>query len=71
MKTDKATLEKIEELFDTYEKEVEKAERDGYLQPNTTRTYLLHSGNFVKWCKGEFAPGCKNKSRKQDTFKKY
>lgn len=71
METDKIILAKIQEVYDRYEKEVEDAEKQGYLKPNTTRTYLLHSGNFVKWCKGEFDPGCKNKSRKQNTFKKY
>lgn len=27
---------------------------------NTVRTYLLHSGNLVKWCRGNFIPGDKN-----------
>ncbi len=27
------------------------------LAQNTKNTYLLHSGNFVKWLAGEFFPG--------------
>ena len=27
------------------------------LAQNTKNTYLLHSGNFVKWLSGEFFPG--------------
>lgn len=44
-----------------YEKEIIQAEKDGYLQKNTVKTYLLHSGNFIKWCKDEFEPGGRNK----------
>lgn len=61
MKTDISTIKEIERLFQAYEREVMIAQDDGYLQPNTTRTYLLHSHNFVKWCKDEFEPGGRNK----------
>ena len=56
-----STIKELERLFQEYEQEVLTAQNSGYLQPNTTRTYLLHSGNFVKWCKDEFEPGAKNK----------
>lgn len=59
MKTDISTIKEFERLFQEYEQEVLTAQNSGYLQPNTTRTYLLHSGNFVKWCKDEFEPGAK------------
>lgn len=55
------TIKKIEKLYDVYEKEVYKAKEDGFLQENTVKTYLTHSRNFVKGCKGDFEPGGKNK----------
>lgn len=61
MKTDDSIIKEIERLFQAYESEVILAQHHGYLQPNTTRTYLLHSHNFVKWCKDEFEPGGRNK----------
>ncbi|MCL2861720.1 MAG: hypothetical protein FWE22_04850 [Firmicutes bacterium] len=61
MKTDKQTLEKIRDLLDEYFNEIAIAEKKGYLQKNTVTTYVTHSGNFVKWCAGEFEPGKKNK----------
>ena len=61
MRTNSETIKEIETLFQQYEKEVTEAEKRGYLQANTTRTYLLHSGNFVKWCKSQFEPGGRNK----------
>lgn len=66
MKTNAAIILEIEKLFQEYENEVASAQENGYLKPNTTRTYLLHSGNFVKWCRGEFEPGVKKKSITQD-----
>ena len=61
MKTDASTIKEIEKLLQAYEREVMLAQDHGYLQPNTTRTYLLHSRNFVKWCKNGFDPGGRNK----------
>ncbi|WMJ24335.1 hypothetical protein RBG61_06620 [Paludicola sp. MB14-C6] len=60
MKTNFTTIT-IQKLFEQYEQEVLEAERNGYLKENTAKTYLLHSGNFVKWCKNEFEPGLRNK----------
>ena len=59
--TDRETMEKIEALYHEYEAEVLAAEEKGLLMKNTVRTYLLHSRNFVKWCKGQFEPGGRNK----------
>ena len=61
MTTDKTTIAVIEKLFSQYEQEVLAAKNNGYLKENTAKTYLLHSGNFVKWCNGEFEPGLRNK----------
>ena len=59
--TDRETMEKIEALYREYEAEVLAAEDKGLLTNQTVRTYLLHSRNFVKWCKGQFEPGCNKK----------
>lgn len=61
MRTNPETIKEIETLFQQYEKEVIEAENKGFLQANTTRTYLVHTSNFVKWCKGQFEPGGRNK----------
>lgn len=61
MKVNEEISEKLEQLYEAYEKEVKEAEKKGYLKANTSRTYLLHSHNFIKWCNGNFEPGGKNK----------
>lgn len=61
MKCNKEIILQLEELYEAYEKEVLEAEQNGHLMANTRRTYLLHSHNFLKWCKGDFEPGGKNK----------
>ncbi|MGB5822581.1 MAG: hypothetical protein WBH44_00775 [Proteocatella sp.] len=48
MKVNNNLKNDIELLFQQYEEEVHEAEKNGYLKPNTTKTYLLHAGNFVK-----------------------
>ena len=50
----------IERLYSEYEQEMHSAQSKGWLVENTVKTYLLHSGNFVKWCNGHFTPGVKN-----------
>ena len=64
IKTTKESMREIERLFSIYEKEVHAAKDCGLLMDNTLRTYLLHSGNFVKWCNGNFVPGAKNALKK-------
>jgi len=63
MKTTQEIMQEIERLYSEYEKEVYIAKKEGYLMDNTVKTYLLHSGNFVKWCRGHFVPGGKNASQ--------
>lgn len=60
MKTNKDILQEIERLYDLYQEEVETLTKKGIIMENTSKTYLLHSYNFVRWCKGEFTPGAKN-----------
>jgi hypothetical protein len=57
MKTSPEVLREIERLFNTYSREVESARASKIIMDNTAKTYLLHSGNFVRWVKGEFEPG--------------
>jgi len=59
MKTDKYILREIERLYDLYQDEIKSLTEKGVIMENTKKTYLLHSNNFVKWCKGEFTPGAK------------
>ena len=60
MKTDRKTIEELERLILEYEVEVERSRKDGKLSDKTANTYLAHSNNFVRWCKGEFIPGGRN-----------
>ena len=61
MKVTKEMSATLENLIEKYEEEVISAQRQGYLKDNTSKTYLLHSKNFIKWCNGNFEPGGKNK----------
>jgi len=63
LKTDPKTYKEIERLFDEYVKEVESLGEQGVLQEQTIVTYLTHSQNFVRWIRGDFEPGSKNKSK--------
>ncbi|GKS12795.1 hypothetical protein YDYSY3_37950 [Paenibacillus chitinolyticus] len=60
MKAPEDFLRQLELLFENYEKEVNEKRSTGLLAENTTKTYLLHTGNFVRWCRGEFVPGARN-----------
>jgi hypothetical protein len=59
MKTSKENMQEIERLFDLYQDEVDSLTKRRIIMENTSKTYLLHSYNFVRWCKGEFTPGAK------------
>jgi len=56
-------IKQLEELYQMYEEEIKIKTKDGLLASNTSKTYLLHSGNFVKWCRDEFVPGLRNKAK--------
>ncbi|QGH33148.1 hypothetical protein GI584_03435 [Gracilibacillus salitolerans] len=53
-------IKQLEELYETYEQEVKDKSKEGLLTDSTARTYLLHSRNFIKWCKNDFIPGGRN-----------
>jgi hypothetical protein len=55
MRASQEFIKQLEELFQIYEKEVKGTK----LAINTVNTHLYHSGNFVKWCSGEYEPGAR------------
>lgn len=61
LKSNKEFIGEVERLFRTYEVEVNDALKQGFLKENTAKTYVLHTGNFIKWCKDDFEPGGRNK----------
>ena len=54
-------LDEIDKALDKYRELCAEHVEDGSLAPNTEKTYLLHSTNFVKWLHGEFDPGSRNR----------
>ena len=60
MLTSYDTMKEMDRLLGEYTKTIEKLEKDGYLKPSAAKTYLLHSTNFVRWCRDDFEPGAKN-----------
>ncbi|MGL5479037.1 MAG: hypothetical protein ACRDCB_08385 [Clostridium sp.] len=61
MNIKKEDIKIIEDALQKYELQVEEASKEGLLKSNAVKTYLLHSRNFVRWCRGEFEPGGTNK----------
>lgn len=61
VKGDKEFVEELERLYRAYHIEVTEAMKKGFLKENTANTYMLHTGNFIKWCKNDFEPGGRNK----------
>lgn len=61
MKVNDKLIKEIEDLYQQYEREVNQTKSDGYLKESAAKTYLLHSKNFVRWCRDEFEPGERNK----------
>lgn len=55
-------IKKLEEKLKEYENIVYAKRKEGLLKDKTVTTYLTHSNNFVRWCKGDFEPGEKNKN---------
>lgn len=50
-------MKQLEKLYQSYEQEVKDKKERGLLAEKTARTYLRHSGTFVRWCKEDFVPG--------------
>lgn len=58
---DSEFLIELEKRLKDYENIVYTRCKEGLMANNTVKTYLTHSTNFVRWCKGEFDPGEKNR----------
>ncbi|MER2111156.1 MAG: hypothetical protein ABS960_00595 [Solibacillus isronensis] len=56
----------LEKKMGKYEELLNQKERNGILSPNASHTYLYHSNNFLRWCKGEFIPGEKNEQKRNN-----
>jgi hypothetical protein len=56
-RTNTGTVKEMERLFKLYETEIADRVKDGCLTNSTAHTYLLHVGNLIEWCKGNFMPG--------------
>ncbi len=54
-------ISELEKRLKEYEQVVEDKRANGLMTESTVDTYLNHSRNFVRWCKGDFIPGEKNK----------
>jgi hypothetical protein len=60
MRTSREVINEMTKLYEEYESQIEQLREQGILKDSAARTYLLHSRNFVRWCKGQFEPGSKN-----------
>lgn len=54
--------DEVEQALEQYRELLAELEETGVLKENTRKTYLLHSENFVRWLKGGFDPGKRNRS---------
>lgn len=63
MKVSQEFINKLEELYQMYEQEVTEKRKAGLLEEKTARTYLRHSGTFVRWCKNDFIPGIRKENK--------
>lgn len=59
MKASSEFIKQLEIMFEQYEKEVLEKQCEGILEEKTVKTYLLHSNNFVRWCRNDFVPGAR------------
>ncbi len=57
MRKDRNVIAELERLLEKYEIEIEGKRKTGILEDKTAKTYLGHANTFVRWCKGDFAPG--------------
>lgn len=67
MRAEAPIINEMERLLDEYFKEIDSVRKRGLLANNTAKTYLLHSDNFVRWCKRQFEPG----ERKKHSAERY
>ena len=63
IRINRAALDEVEKALEHYRELLATLDADGTLKPSATKTYILHSENFVRWLKGEFEPGARNKGK--------
>jgi hypothetical protein len=61
IRINRPSLDEVERALEQYRELLSQLEESGTLKENTRKTYLLHSENFVRWLKGEFDPGERNR----------
>jgi len=59
MKASQEFIKQLEELYQSYEHEVNEKVK----KKTTLDTYLRHSGTFIRWIKGDFEPGINIKNK--------
>lgn len=57
MKSSQEFIKQLEELYQSYEQEVTQKVKAGLLEEKTAKTYLRHSGTFIRWVRNDFVPG--------------
>lgn len=63
MRASQEFIKQLEELYQTYEQEVNHKMKEGLLEEKTAKTYLRHSGTFVRWCRNDFVPGVRKANK--------
>ena len=63
MRASQEYIKQMEALYEAYEREVTGKYKVGLLTASTAKTYLVHSENFLKWCRNDFVPGERNKNK--------
>ena len=54
-------LDETERALEQYRELLAQLEAEGTIKPNTNETYCRYADMFVRWIKGEFEPGARNK----------
>ncbi|HAM79249.1 hypothetical protein [Ornithinibacillus bavariensis] len=63
MRVSQEFMKQLEEMYQLYEEEIKEKFKNGLLKESAAKTYLRHSGTFVRWWKGDFYPGAKNRQK--------
>lgn len=58
-----SSLNEVRAQLSAYRELLAALEEDGTLVEPTTRTYLIHAENFVRWLEGEWEPGTRPRNK--------
>lgn len=61
IRINRPALEEVERALEQYRELIAALEAERTLRPSTAQTYMLHAEHFVRWLKGDFDPGTRNK----------